>query len=76
MIAKRVHRNATHFGIFTRRIISANERLRFIAHGFLNRSLSRYGSAASSLGTAPRLEDFAPALSGIATQRGRTFPFC
>jgi hypothetical protein len=76
MIAKRVYSDATHFRIFTPYIISADEGLRLVAHCFLNRALSRYSSAASSLGAAPSRQDFATALSGIATQRGRTFPFC
>jgi hypothetical protein len=75
MVPERVHCDATHFRIFTLRIISANERLRFVAHGFLNRALSRYGSATSSLGSAPGREDFSAALSGIAAQSSSTFAF-
>jgi hypothetical protein len=73
MITKRVHCDAAYFQVFAARIISANERLRFIAHRLFNCTLARDGGPARGFGATTCFEDLAPVLGFNPSQLCSSF---
>jgi hypothetical protein len=52
MITESVDGNPSNFGIFSGCVIALDKRLRFVANGFLERSLTGYGRTTSSFSAA------------------------
>jgi hypothetical protein len=72
VIAERVDRNPTHFGIFTSQIVLGDVSLNFIAHRLIDCHLARDCSTTSRFRTTTSFKDCATVTRRNLTHRSRT----